>query len=254
MLLARKPEKGYVTEVLGNLKGGEFTYAQVGATYNKKGRNDFLTDGKQQQPNAPQKTSSTPALDSGFAASFEQNGKKLTNGQKTDSLADLSTYWLDHYRVELGKGEECYHAAVKAIQSWQMFAMPWVELCYPETPIEVGSVVGILARNFGFWSLNACRIVYVMDHECEEDGTWQRYGFAYGTLSQHVEKGEERFMVEWNREDDTVWYDLLSFSRPQHWLLKAGGFPVGRYFQRCFARDSMNAMVDFVAKNTTKHV
>jgi uncharacterized protein (UPF0548 family) len=28
----------------------------------------------------------------------------------------------------------------------------------------------------------------------------RRFGFAYGTLAQHAESGEERFTVEWNRE------------------------------------------------------
>jgi alpha-ketoglutarate-dependent taurine dioxygenase len=41
----------------------------------------------------------------------------------------------------------------------------------------------------------------------------RRFAFAYGTLAEHAESGEERFQVEW-REDDSVWYDILAFSRP----------------------------------------
>ena len=40
-------------------------------------------------------------------------------------------------------------------------------------------VVGVLGRHFGLWSLNACRIVYVIE---EEGSLLKRYGFAFGTL------------------------------------------------------------------------
>ncbi len=53
-----------------------------------------------------------------------------------------------------------------------------------------------------------------------------RFGFAYGTLPGHVESGEERFLVEWDRGDDAVWYDILAFSRPNHVLTRLG-YPVG---------------------------
>jgi uncharacterized protein (UPF0548 family) len=51
--------------------------------------------------------------------------------------------------------------------------------------------VGVLGRHFGVWSLNACRIAYVI----EEVPSLRRYGFAFGTLPGHVERGEERFTV-----------------------------------------------------------
>jgi len=43
--------------------------------------------------------------------------------------------------------------------------------------------------HFGFWSLNAARIVYLI----EEDGPCEKHGFAYGTLPEHGERGEERW-------------------------------------------------------------
>jgi uncharacterized protein (UPF0548 family) len=47
------------------------------------------------------------------------------------------------------------------------------------------------------------------------------FAYAIGTLPGHVEKGEERFMLEW-LPDDSVWYDLFAFSRPQHFLAWMG--------------------------------
>jgi uncharacterized protein (UPF0548 family) len=93
--------------------------------------------------------------------------------------------------------------------------------------------VGVVAHALGVWWLNAARIVYVID-----EPRW--FGFAYGTLPGHVERGEERFSVEW-LDDDTVWYDLMAFSRPHYWgarLVK----PFARRLQRRFVRLSKAEM------------
>jgi uncharacterized protein (UPF0548 family) len=84
--------------------------------------------------------------------------------------------------------------------------------------------------------MNACRIVYVID----ESSNSQRYGFAYGTLPDHAEIGEERFTVEFNPHDQTVWYDLYAVSRPSALALWA--YPFTRSLQKRFARDSKAAM------------
>ena len=124
-------------------------------------------------------------------------------------------YHIDHNRVLLGYERETWELAQKAIRSWKMFEVSGIELCYPDTPIEVGRNVAPLAKHLGFYSLNACRIVYVID---EPD----RFGFAYGTLSEHAEKGEERFTVEFCPESREVWYDVFAFSRPANLLVKLG--------------------------------
>ncbi|MCM3869764.1 MAG: DUF1990 domain-containing protein [Pyrinomonadaceae bacterium] len=148
-----------------------------------------------------------------------------------------SGYIVDRNRIELGKGEQVYDGAVAALQSWKQFDLGWVRMVPPETPIEVGAVVAILTRHFGFWSLNACRVVYLIN----EEGAVKKFGFAYGTLSSHVERGEERFTIEWRGTDDTVWYDILAFSRPNHFLVKLA-YPLARMLQKRFARDSLAAM------------
>jgi uncharacterized protein (UPF0548 family) len=50
----------------------------------------------------------------------------------------------------------------------------------------------------------------------------KRHGFAYGTLPGHAESGEEWFLVEWDRTDGGVCYDILAFSRPQQILARLG--------------------------------
>ena len=147
-------------------------------------------------------------------------------------------YTVDHNRVQLGRGEVTWYRAVKAIHGWQMFNMPWMHLHWPTAPIQAGTNVAVLVRHFGFYSLNACRIVYVI----QEDEPLTRFGFAYGTLAEHAERGEERFTVEWNRAEDTVWYDILAFSRPQKTLARLG-YPLSRSLQTKFAKGSKAAMV-----------
>ena len=74
-------------------------------------------------------------------------------------------YVVDHTRIKLGQGEEVFMKAKAALGRWQQFRLGWVEASSPETPIQTGEVVAVIARNLGLWWLNACRIVYVVDEE-----------------------------------------------------------------------------------------
>ena len=145
---------------------------------------------------------------------------------------------VDRNRVRLGAGEATYNRAVAAIQRWEMFNFPWMYLCWPDASIAVGTTVARVAASFGLWTLSACRIVYLI----EEAGPTQRYGFAYGTLPEHVARGEERFLVEWDHADDSVWYDIVAFSQPNQILTRLG-YPAMRIAQKRFARDSKRAML-----------
>jgi uncharacterized protein (UPF0548 family) len=150
-------------------------------------------------------------------------------------------YNVDHNRVQLGRGEVTWRRAVEAICAWRMFSMRWVSLHWPSAPIQVGTEVAVSVHHFGFYTLNGCRIVYVID----EEGPIERFGFAYGTLGDHAESGEERFTVEWNRDEDRIWYDILAFSRPRQMLARLG-YPLSRSLQRKFAKGSKLAMLQSV--------
>jgi len=95
-----------------------------------------------------------------------------------------------------------------------------------------------MGRAVGVWWLNACRVVYVVD----DDGPISKFGFAYGTLPGHVESGEERFLIEWDRGDDGVWYDIVAFSHPHRFSARLG-YPVVRRLQKRFGRDSAASML-----------
>jgi len=145
-------------------------------------------------------------------------------------------YTVDHNRAQLGSGTNDFARAKAAIRSWKMFEVPGLTLCWPSLPIETGTTVALLASHFGIWSLHACRIVYVV----EESSAVERFGFAYGTLPEHGVIGEERFTVEYHSADQSVWYDLFSFSRPI--FLATLAYPFARALQLRFARTSKLAM------------
>ncbi len=146
-------------------------------------------------------------------------------------------YTVDHNRIQLRQGAQTFQRAKRAINQWKMFDMPWLQLCWPEARIEPGVIVVVLASHLGFWSMNACRIAYVVD----DHGSAEKYGFAYGTLPGHAEIGEERFTVEFNSADQSVWYDLYAFSRPG--TLARLAYPFSRALQKRFAVASKTAML-----------
>ncbi|HJQ99099.1 MAG TPA: DUF1990 domain-containing protein [Candidatus Polarisedimenticolaceae bacterium] len=142
-------------------------------------------------------------------------------------------FTVDHNRIQLGTGEATYARAVEALKKWRQFELGWVTIVPRGVAVEVGATVAVRARAYGTWSLSASRVVYVIDES-------RRFGFAYGTLPDHVECGEERFLVEW-LEDDSVWYDIFAFSKPRHPLVRLTS-PLARVLQKRFARESLRKL------------
>ena len=209
MLTLRPPLAAEIDAFVGRQRGAPFSYPSVGGT----------------RPPPPR---------SGVGEVTPEPSAEAGDGAPEG-------YAADHHRVKVGEGARTFARAVDAVRRWEMFNIGWVTLCWPTTPIEAGRTVAILVPLAAVWSLNACRIVYVIDERDERAGAAPRFGFAYGTLDDHMESGEERFSVEWHRDDDSVWYDLFAFSRPKHPLAWAG-YPLTRMLQRRFAGDSKAAL------------
>lgn len=158
-------------------------------------------------------------------------------GDGTASGGPPPGYRAIRARTRLGRGADDYASAREALRGWEQFPRGWAELCFPDVPVETGRVVAVLARGLGLWWLNACRIASVVD----EEGPGGCFGFAYATLPGHVASGEERFLIEWDPTDDSIWYDLSSFSRPDGRLARLGDGFLHR-IQTRFAGDSVEAM------------
>jgi uncharacterized protein (UPF0548 family) len=116
--------------------------------------------------------------------------------------------------------------------------MNWVTV-YPQgADVSVGTVVAVLIRHLGFWSLNGCRVLYAIGGAADAGA---RYGFAYGTLTNHAEGGEELFEVFIDPATGQVMYRIKAVSWPRA-LLARLGYPIVRVLQARFRRDSAAAL------------
>ncbi len=155
---------------------------------------------------------------------------------------NVAGFNTDRVRIELGLGDVVLEKAKRGLRDWQGFSTDWVRLCWPYKKIVTGAVVAILAHHYTLYSLNAARIVYVIDAP-------KRFGFALGSLMRHVLRGEVSFLV-YQEADGKVYYELTSISRPGHWLSWLF-YPLTRQLQHRFARDSLHAFLEsMLARNS----
>lgn len=162
---------------------------------------------------------------------------QTSNFQQNIEQKTPKGYRYDNNRIVLGKGESVFRAACEAIREWQMFPGGWARIHSRETPLEEGEVVVMCARVMGIWWFNCSRIVFTVNEP-------KRFGFAYGTLKHHAESGEELFQVRMD-DDSNVFYEIQAFSRPRYWAARLA-FPIARYHQRQFVRDSFQNMKKIV--------
>jgi len=153
-----------------------------------------------------------------------------------------SGFTVDEEVAVIGHGRTSFADATAALWAWRHFDLGWVELFPRNAAPEPGTVVAVLIRHLGFWSLNSCRVVYAL-----EAGQPGEIGFAYGTLGDHAERGEELFLIRRHPASDDVSYVIRAASQPRAWLARLG-YPYVRYLQRCFRRDSARAMLLAVSK------
>jgi len=145
-------------------------------------------------------------------------------------------YTFDHSRALLGHGIAVFERGVKAVRQWKMFDIPWLRLCWPETPIAPGATVAVLVSHLGFWSLNACRIIHVI----EEHGT--RRGTALPTEPCSSMPRQAKSASPWNFIPTTKPSGMTFTPSLVPALSPALHTPISRALQRRFARDSKSAM------------
>jgi len=145
-------------------------------------------------------------------------------------------YAHDSYRVDLGL--DAFERGVDGLRAWQAHVGAGVAVWPADAAIIVGTDVVVTAKVGPAYALAPCRIVYVVD---EPD----RFGFGYGTLPGHPERGEEAFMIE-RGEDDHTTFSIVAFSKPAALLARLGK-PVARSVQRRTTRAYLDALHNFVA-------
>lgn len=144
---------------------------------------------------------------------------------------------LDEQVVVIGRGPGDFDRGRRALETWTQFDLGWVSVFPRTAPVAAGTVVAVLIRHLGFWSLNGARVLYHV-----ESGETPRFGFAYGTLTSHAESGEELFEVFLDPATAAVHYRIRATSRPRAALARIG-YPIARRLQARFRRDSARVMM-----------
>ena len=165
-------------------------------------------------------------------------GPPLNTQAGPDGLRMPRGFVRDHSRSQIGRGAAAFEAAKSAFRGWEHFNLGWVRIANSEAPIEAGEVVAMESHTLGLWTVNFSRILYAIDEP-------QRFGYGYGTTTMHVERGEERFLLEFDAISGAVTYELLAASRPAHWMVWLG-YPYARSRQHKFARESHQHMREIV--------
>ncbi len=163
------------------------------------------------------------------AQSLELSYKEVGISQSSSSPC---TFRRDHCAIELDDDEGSFDRARQALRRWQAHIGAGARIAPVDPPIEVGQVVVVAMKFPGFTAIAPCRIVWVVD---EHD----RFGFAYGTLEGHPERGEESFVI--SRVGARVTFEINAASRPAA-LLSRLGAPVARSIQKNITQRYLNSL------------
>ena len=148
-------------------------------------------------------------------------GAELTYTEVGATRGDLPDgFGHTRRRVRIGAGREAFDRAARTLLSWEMHRRSGLTVAV-DGPAAPGRTV-VLGLGLGVSVVIPCRVVYVVDEPA-------RRGFAYGTLPDHPEQGEEAFVVVQD-ENGSVWLEITAFSRPAALLVRWAG-PVGRAIQ-----------------------
>ncbi len=147
-------------------------------------------------------------------------------------------YQHDLYSAPIGQGDRAFQRAKDALRNWQAHRHVGASLT-PHNPKLVTDTVVVVTFHLGpLHVMVPCRIVYVTD---EAD----RFGFAYGTLPGHPERGEESFHVRQGPYGG-VTFDVVAFSRPAGCIARIGS-PVVRAVQQRVSRGYLEGVRQYVA-------
>ncbi|XP_042478012.1 UPF0548 protein At2g17695 [Macadamia integrifolia] len=155
-------------------------------------------------------------------------------------------FFVNHSRVLVGSGLPTYEKAKTALQSWRHFALNWA-FVNPKTPIRTETKFCVCTKQFLPWVLMPLQVSYVTEGS-DREKLKASFGFGSGTLQGHLLAGEERFSVEMDANDQ-VWYEILSLSKPAHFLSSIG-YPYVQFQQKYFAHQSANAFIKHVTAET----
>jgi uncharacterized protein (UPF0548 family) len=106
-------------------------------------------------------------------------------------------YRHDSYEAALGSGRPIFLRASTGLQTWKGHQVRGIDVFPHGAPVELGATVVVTLGAPWLALASPCRIVGILD---ERD----RWGFAYGTLPGHPERGEESLVVSIGGDDEVT--------------------------------------------------
>lgn len=159
----------------------------------------------------------------------------------TDQRHPIHGYQFVQGEIELGQGRDIFERAVISLQKWRVHERVGLRVTSDVPDVEQDATAVFQMRIVGLNVTIACRVVKII----KSDSQW---GFAYGTLPHHVERGEELFVIEQDA-DGTVHFKVRAFSRPGHFMVKIGA-PVARTVQRVITKRYLRAMKELMTNQS----
>lgn len=146
-------------------------------------------------------------------------------------------YRRDRWQRTLGHGDADFARAADAIRQWAVHRGAGL-VVGADRPPSLDQVVAMSAPlPVGYIDV-VCRVVAVVD---EPD----RFGFTYGTLPAHPQRGEESFIVD-RASDGSVTFTITAVSRPAHPLARVAS-PIARRLQHAATNRYFAAMTAAIA-------
>jgi len=157
-------------------------------------------------------------------------------GSTLDAVTDRRVH-REH--LVLGRGAQCFEDAVAGLRAWACHDGIRATVYPPDAALQLGETVLIVLPAGPLAIVVPDRIVAVVDES-------RRFGFAYGTLQGHQERGEEAFLIR-RHDDDTVVMTIAVDAEPATVAARLCA-PLVLLFQRAALRRYLRALRDHVER------
>lgn len=99
--------------------------------------------------------------------------------------------------VTIGHGQTMFEAACEGLRRWECHRGVGAFVFPDSAPLTLGTTLLVTLRLGPVSIIVPDRIVAVVDDATQSaEGTHRTFGFAYGTIEGHQERGEESYLVE----------------------------------------------------------
>ena len=143
--------------------------------------------------------------------------------------------------LDVGSGSRAFLAGREALSTWVAQAGIGASVHPPGQPVEAGATLLVVIARPTVHVIAPNRIIGVLDEP-------RRFGFAYGSLPGHPERGEESFVVE-HLDDGTVRVTIRVQAGPGTLAARAVA-PLVRRLQAAAIERYLRAVADHVGTRT----